>query len=566
MRIKIVRSIPINGIIGKTNFYMPPLGMARIYTHLKNRGFDITQKDLLKTGLGSSFFYSLTMLRLFRYLRNTNKLDELLGSKATSIGKELRYYIKAKDLADVDVLLISVFSCPFSSVFGIIVAKYYKSIKPNGVVVAGGEWLQTSFIYDHFDLYSALGIIDYYIDEYGELPVEMLLRYLDNEPIDRSKIPGLSYRAGEKVVRNDFTYVQKPFLPLFDGLHLEKYQWHGCKIFNRLIKSKNKDSSIFMLPVQSISGCLNNCAFCGYSETKCSALSPVEAVDNLEYLSRKYNTKYFFFMDSTINISYEYVKGFCDEIIRRNLEIYWTSCASFGGLEDENIFKLMRRSGACRLIYGLESGSQRMLNYINKKIEADHAARCLRWSCEAGIWTDLEIIAGMPFEEEKDIDLTTAFLDENKAYIDTVWLNRFFLSCGSAMYNRPADFGIENIRKKDHSSEIDHIVDYRYRFSFDEINGLEWSEKEKQIEYSYCKLQHFLSRNGLTPCYDTAKINVLLLYLYSCAVDKEQIKNCLKYYYAEFKAVESIRNSIIKLSHLYGKVFRKTLENPSSPY
>ena len=117
MRIEIVRSIPIDNILSKTNFHMPPLGMARIYTYLKNRGFDISQEDLLKSGLGSSFFYTLTMLRVTGYLRNINQLHDFLSSaEASSIRKGLSYYIKVKDLIDVDVLLISVFSCPFSSV------------------------------------------------------------------------------------------------------------------------------------------------------------------------------------------------------------------------------------------------------------------------------------------------------------------------------------------------------------------------------------------------------------------------------------------------------------------
>ncbi len=231
----------------------------------------------------------------------------------------------------------------------------------------------------------------------------------------------------------------------------------------------------------------------------------------MEFISRKHKTKYFFFLDTTINISYNYIRSFCDEIIRRNLEIYWTSCASFSGLNDPDTFKRMRRAGACRLIYGLESGSQRMLDYVRKRLRIDRIEQGLKWSCEAGIWTDLELIAGMPTETTEDIDATIAFLDRNKEYTDTVWLNRFFLSYDSAMARRPNEFNIANIRRRETGSDIDQLGESRYRYCFDETGGLKWPEKERQIEASYARVHGFLSQNRLLPCFDTSKINILLL-------------------------------------------------------
>ena len=549
MRIKIVKSLPFDNLLSYTNYHMPSLGMARIYTHLKSKGFDITQMDLLRTGIRASIVYPLIVRRIVGYLENEERFREYLRSAPASLkDKELVFFVRRSDVANVDVLLISVYTCPFSAVFGLMVAKFFKSLRPDGIVVLGGEWQQTSYVYERFGMYNALGILDYFIFDAGELPSEMLLGYLNDEPIERSEIPGLSYLDNGNVVNNNLTYVQRPFLPLFDGLDLKKYRWNGYRaVHERTRNTIEENADVFMLPVQNLSGCVNRCAFCGESETRCAGISPTEAVDNLEYLAQKYRTKFFFFMDNEINFSTKFLVAFCSEILKRNLDIFWTACATVKGLDSEELFTLMRRAGACRLVYGLETGSQRMLDYINKGVTLAQAERCLRWSSAAGIWTDLELISGMPFETDTDVALTIRFLEKNRNYIDTAWLNRFFLCLDSSMFNRPKQFGIKNINRLPVGVGANPIKDRRYYYSFDEIDGLGWDEKRKQIESAYSRIKTYLERNGLATSYDTSEMNILLLFLYSCRFDKKQIAEHVRKHRYRKKLKAVIRNSVLQL-------------------
>ena len=70
----------------------------------------------------------------------------------------------------------------------------------------------------------------------------------------------------------------------------------------------------------------------------------------------------------------------------------------------------------------------------------------LKWSHEAGIYNSIEIIAGLPHEEDEDVETTVAFLRRNRQYVDQIFLNPFSLITGSLMHKNPEQFGLTNVR------------------------------------------------------------------------------------------------------------------------
>lgn len=533
-KIKIVKAIPFGK--GLDRCYMPPLGMARIYTYLINQGYNITQHDIYKKfNFFTLYFYKILRFFVVRFFNSEKEfIDFLKSSRFSFILLFVKYYISSKCFKKIDILLISAYdSCKYSSVFSIIIAKLFKQINPNGIVIIGGEWNHDAYIYDNLNTFLRIGVLDYYIHHDGEKGLDLLLRYINKENIDLKKIPGLCYMENKTLVINTEDYLEKPIRVSFEGLNLKEYSWQESGFFNKISKTKFPLESVTMLPVYSTTGCIYKCAFCGNSETSCRALSPKESVDNIQYLSNVYKTKYFFFMDSTINISLKYIKEFCDEILKRDLKIYWTSCASFRGVENKEIFGLMRRAGACRLIYGLETASPRLLNFINKDIKLSVVEKGIKWSHEAGIWTDLEIIAGLPSETEDDLNHTINFLNRNSEYIDNVWLNRFFLVKGSRMHKFPEKYNIKNIKFSDKLVSSDKFFEFPYRYFYDEINGHLWEQKLKQIEESHKAIQSCMIKNELNVNYDYQMTNVLL-YLYSFLGSKKEIKKYYKNYEQNF--------------------------------
>ena len=530
MKVKIIKPIPLEEECETDSYYMPSLGLSRLYMYLKNKGFDIVQQDLFKRHDRQNFQLYTEIRKSVSYYYD--HIEELFDRDLSSEFIEcVNHYITKEELVNIDVLLVSVYDCShYSSVFGIIVAKYFKSINPEGVVVLGGEWEQNPYALNNLDNLFRHNILDYYILDRGEKALELLLNNLKCVETDLTNIPGLHYFEDGEIKKNIPSGVDIAFSADFDGVDLTQYYWTKAPFFAKRNPEKFINKPLLMLPVQHMTGCINKCAFCGYSASKCVSMRPVECVDNIERLYDKHGARFFFFVDATLNISRKFITEFCDEIVKRNLEIYWTSCASFRGLDSPEIFHLLRKAGACRLIYGLETASPRLLKYINKGLDVGQVENGVRWSHEAGIWTDLELIAGLPTENDSDLQCTLDFINRNNRYISYVWLNRFFLTVGSIMYTHPEKYSIVNIRPMGGKLLDDYKNDIRYQYLFDEIDGLKWEDKVNQIENSFLLVRKELEKYKLSYRDEKPEYTNALLYLYSCLDRPKEIRRYFNMY------------------------------------
>jgi hypothetical protein len=165
---------------------------------------------------------------------------------------------------------------------------------------------------------------------------------------------------------------------------------------------------------------------------------------------------------------------------------------------DREILMKMKEAGAVRLIFGMETASPRLLKFIGKTITPEQIAGVLCWAHEVGIWTGIEIIAGLPTERDNDIEATIDFLKQNHRYIDEAYLNAFFLDRNSLMYKYPQRYNIENIRIRGDRTFISpasySLAMNRFvSLQFDETDGLKWKDKSKQIEDSYRRILKVLT-------------------------------------------------------------------------
>lgn len=531
MRIKIIR-VPCFFTYFDMRL-LPSLGMAGIYSFLKERGYDITQEDLNVSDFCRDHRPAhLKNRKLLLGLLSCKKrlADYLAGNSDSGIDHLVSSYLSGSDLNGVDVLLLSVMSedsC--SSVLAMLIARYFKLNSSGKIVIAGGEWYQRAHIYDNFGIYNSLKAIDYHIMGPGELSLDMLLRKIRGDSIDLKDISGLSYCNRGEIIRNEVTAQPVLGQVSFYGLPIERYRWNDSKFFIQRSPQIFSDKSILVLPVKNIVGCPNRCAFCGGGSTqRLLYREPSQAVKNLADLSREYNTKYFFFMDDLINVSKRFITEFCEEIIKSKLDICWSACASFRGLNDPQIYKLMRKAGACRLIFGLEAASPRLLEAMNKDLDLDQVAQGLRWSHEADIWTELETIVGFPHENQEDVLRTLRFLNANRSYIDGVWLNEFFLDMGSPMFRNLGDYGITNIRRDDSLREVLRENEKRH-YLFDEVNGLSWKDKSAQAKRAYDRVALQNLANGASTSLVADELSVIF-YLYSHLSNIADIKTYMAAY------------------------------------
>ena len=158
-------------------------------------------------------------------------------------------------------------------------------------------------------------------------------------------------------------------------------------------------------------GCKGSCIFCGTPKTwgKCvRQVDPVVLVDVLQRLIKKYDVNSFFFSNDNFVNSSSWVRSFCSEIIRRKLDIDWW-CLGRVDLDDAEILQLMARSGCYKIKYGVESGSERILASLGKKITFKQVKSTINATRDAGMETACGFMVGFPGETRDDMEETITF-------------------------------------------------------------------------------------------------------------------------------------------------------------
>ncbi|MCB4791361.1 MAG: tetratricopeptide repeat protein [Elusimicrobia bacterium] len=502
-----------------------PLGMARIVSYLRSNGIEVDQDDLyIKVNQGNMFAGEDERIDRDVFFDNERVIRYAQGKDDIDIEKILEKTEEMTRLKGYKVILISMctsFVDKSGCMFVLALARFLKK-KYNPLIIVGGQGntVEDMVKYNNKN-------IDFIVDKKGEKPLFMLLSALKYK-IDIDKIPDISITNNGKLIKTNLRS-KLDIIPDFNGLPLALYEYRNKWEPGAGCDKETKDSIVgfnnsrtLVSPYVMMEGCSHECAFCCDSTSDILlSLDPKKAVEYMSKLNKIYGIKYFLFLNNTINLSKKYINELCDEIINSGLDILWCDCARGDNLDSQTLFK-MRKAGCIRLIYGMETASPRLLKYVDKEINLKRLEDIISWTDEAGIWTGIEIICGFPHETKEDIEMTVDFLNKNKKHINWIYYNIFKLLPTSRINSDRKKYGIENVFIND---EAKQYVSARLRTSlesaFDEIGGLRWGDKIKQMVERYDYVVDKTKVNGKSlPDYE---MEHFLFYLYSKYKDKNEI-------------------------------------------
>jgi anaerobic magnesium-protoporphyrin IX monomethyl ester cyclase len=269
----------------------------------------------------------------------------------------------------------------------------------------------------------------------GEGPLLQLVEALAEDG-DLSHIPNLIYRDGDRIRVNE----RKPHekirdlpLPDFDGLPLDRY------LAPRLV-----------LPLLTARGCYyGRCAFCnvGYGEPEAfSQLTAVQLVDQIMALHQKYGTHYIFFADEAI--SPHNLRDLSTILEGLGSPVQWTSCVRFEKVISGDLLQGMERAGCRMILFGLESASPQVIQFMAKGTDLDHMSRILHESSEAGIWNHTFFFFGFPGETLEDAQETVNFLYDHKQLIHSASLGTFLMERYSPAHRFPNAYKVQRITEE----------------------------------------------------------------------------------------------------------------------
>lgn len=247
--------------------------------------------------------------------------------------------------------------------------------------------------------------INYIVRGEPELTTQELVKALASHQ-DISQIKGISFRKKDQIIHNSDAERIKNLdelpLPAYDLLPMEKYSFTFPIIpqpFSIIISSR---------------GCPYNCAYCLKSMMvgQYIARSPQSVVNEIKYLVDNFKIKGIYFQDWEFLIIKQRVIEICDLILKNNLQIKW-GCNVRAPDINEEIIKKMKNAGCVRLHIGFETGSQKVLNTINKQITTQDLVQAIALCKKHDIQVGLYSIVNLPGETKQTIAETEKFLVDN---------------------------------------------------------------------------------------------------------------------------------------------------------
>lgn len=156
-------------------------------------------------------------------------------------------------------------------------------------------------------------------------------------------------------------------------------------------------------------GCPYKCSFCAIAALGHWRQRSVDnVIKEIEECYHKYGIREIDFFDATFFVDKQWSIKFCEEIIKRKLNISWTA-RSRVDLADEGVLSLASKAGCRMIFWGIESSSQNVLNQVNKEITPNQVPYAIKTAKKFGIRNLGFLMVGNPGDTEKSIKQTVKF-------------------------------------------------------------------------------------------------------------------------------------------------------------
>lgn len=374
------------------------------------------------------------------------KEDDLLTNWLAVLIKEL-------DIKNCNLVGISV---PFPGNFcmALKTAKILKNINPQIKIAIGGGFVNTGLrsikekkLFDY---------ADFVILDDGELPLIKLAEFLNGES-DKTSLVRTFYRDNNEIIYsgNDSQNYEKQFVPDYGELPLDSYF--------TLRESTNPMHSLWSqriyLKLRMAHGCYHHgCTFCDttldYIATY-KAEDGVFLVDAIEKLILQTGLHSFHFVDEAMPPAV--LKTFCQEIIRRRLDIIWWGNIRFDKAFDSDLPQLMARAGCIAVTGGMESGCNRILSLMNKMTTVENIVRVSQKFAKANILVHGYLIYGFPGEKPEEIAETLEVVRQmfQEKILHSVFFHKFSLTIHSEIFRNPQKYSVTGIMR-----DLSKLTDY----------------------------------------------------------------------------------------------------------
>jgi anaerobic magnesium-protoporphyrin IX monomethyl ester cyclase len=227
----------------------------------------------------------------------------------------------------------------------------------------------------------------------------------DSASPDLLKINGINFTDDDGLLVQ--TDVRPPLdlrevpMPNYDFIDVNAYlgQWKVAHGFSSMT-------------INSMRGCPYSCNWCSKSVygNSCRRRTPEAIVKELILLMNTFKPDQVWFTDDVFTLSKPWLRDFKDELLKNDVIVPY-ECITRSDCLDEEVIDLLKYSGCKKVWIGAESGSQKVIDLMNRKIDLEHTSQMVEKIKSVSIAVGTFIMLGYPGENRQDIFMTARFLE-----------------------------------------------------------------------------------------------------------------------------------------------------------
>jgi len=362
--------------------------MSILFTHAYYLSDDLKEQKIMKP------YPPLGLLYVSAYLISKGIPNDVFDSTFSSKEEQLAFILEKKPK------IISIYTNLMTK---IEVVKLIKTLKTKlygfPKIILGGPDVTYNV-----ENYLKAGA-DFLVIGEGEETTHELYNSIINTG-DFSGVNGIAYLENGALVktlaRTKFKELDELPLPNRDAIPIEKY-----------LETWKKNHGESSMTISTQRGCPYTCKWCStavYGQSYRRRPAHLVAQE-MKMLKEKYNPDAIWFVDDVFTISHKWLTTFHEEVVKQKAQIRFECITRAERLNDE-ILQLLKDAGCFRIWIGAESGSQKIIDLMDRRVNVNHVKKIIQKTNALGIETGTFIMLGYPGETEEDISTTIQYLKE----------------------------------------------------------------------------------------------------------------------------------------------------------
>ena len=231
--------------------------------------------------------------------------------------------------------------------------------------------------------------------------VEVVLAWQNNPQVNFTGIAGIAFRNPEGLIEKT---------PARSKLKdLDQLPWPNRKKIDlsTYLDAWKKHHGKHSITISTQRGCPYTCRWCSVAVYGQSyrRRSPVQVVQEMLHLKEIYQPDQVWFVDDVFTISHRWLEEFNHEV-HQHAAVIPFECITRADRLNEQVLRLLKTSGCFRVWIGAESGSQTILDAMDRRVQATYVQDMIRTAKNIGLETGTFIMLGYPGETEQDILMT----------------------------------------------------------------------------------------------------------------------------------------------------------------